>query len=425
MAHLYKRGHQFWISYYLSGKLVQKSLKTKNERIAIAKKKRMEYEISLGDLQVVSKTALPVILGAFCKELKSSRTFKSYKNDFSRLRIFFGPICEMLKPGIAGVKLGRKTSKTGFDKYAGNHVKAELLEDITPEIINRFIATRIQENGWSAKTANLMRQTLHKLFSYAIKYYSFRSRDKQHPNPVACIERRREPAPEIRFLTIDEIDTQLQVLMDSHAIRAMVATYIYAGLRREEALWLTHDDIDLTSRLIRIRAKTISDEFWQPKTRRNRAVPISDALFMVLCQHKRRKDCMWSFPSPTGKRWDPDNFSQDLRKINRAAGLDWSCLDFRHTFGSHLAQKGESLYKIAELMGNSPAICRKHYAALVPEKMTDVVEFSIQNQMKPKDDDTKKMLMDILNKLKGEGEGDHNPPQAHPQLRLVRFNDPA
>ena len=35
MAHLYKRGHQFWISYYLSGKLVQKSLKTKNERVAM------------------------------------------------------------------------------------------------------------------------------------------------------------------------------------------------------------------------------------------------------------------------------------------------------------------------------------------------------------------------------------------------------
>jgi hypothetical protein len=41
MAHLYKRGRQFWLSYYLSGKLVQKSLKTKNERLAQSKKKRL------------------------------------------------------------------------------------------------------------------------------------------------------------------------------------------------------------------------------------------------------------------------------------------------------------------------------------------------------------------------------------------------
>ena len=37
--------------------------------------------------------------------------------------------------------------------------------------------------------------------------------------------------------------------------------------------------------------------------------------------------------------------------------------------------KDEAIHKIAELMGNSPEICRKHYAALTPEKMHDTVEF--------------------------------------------------
>ncbi len=36
---------------------------------------------------------------------------------------------------------------------------------------------------------------------------------------------------------------------------------------------------------------------------------------------------------------------------------------------------GESLFKISELMGNSPEICRRHYAALTPELMRDTVEF--------------------------------------------------
>jgi site-specific recombinase XerD len=83
----------------------------------------------------------------------------------------------------------------------------------------------------------------------------------------------------------------------------------------------------------------------------------------------------WFFPSPRGKRWDPDNFSQALRKINRAAGLPWSCLTFRQTFGSLLAMKGESLYKISALMGNSPEICRRHYAMLMPEALAQSVEF--------------------------------------------------
>ncbi len=35
-----------------------------------------------------------------------------------------------------------------------------------------------------------------------------------------------------------------------------------------------------------------------------------------------------------------DNFSATLRRTNRRFGLEWSSLDFRHTFGSHLAMNG-------------------------------------------------------------------------------------
>jgi hypothetical protein len=39
---------------------------------------------------------------------------------------------------------------------------------------------------------------------------------------------------------------------------------------------------------------------------------------------------------------------------------------------------GESLYKISELMGNSPEICRRHYAALSAESLVDAVEFPVR-----------------------------------------------
>ena len=158
----------------------------------------------------------------------------------------------------------------------------------------------------------------------------------------------------------------------------MVALYIYAGIRREEALWLTVDDIDLTNSqgMIRIRAKNINGEYWQPKTGVNRAIPISKALRAYLKQYQRPKtETPWLFPSPQLTRWNPDNFSRKLRKANTASNLSWGCLDFRHTFGSQLAMKGESLYKISKLLGNSPEICRRHYAAILPEALVDTVEF--------------------------------------------------
>jgi hypothetical protein len=37
--------------------------------------------------------------------------------------------------------------------------------------------------------------------------------------------------------------------------------------------------------------------------------------------------------------------------------------------------KGVSLYMVSELMGNSPEVCRKHYAALVPASLVGAVDF--------------------------------------------------
>jgi integrase len=129
--------------------------------------------------------------------------------------------------------------------------------------------------------------------------------------------------------------------------------------------------------MIRVHAKAIGGGFWQPKTKVNRAVPISTALRTWLDRYAPRpSEGCWYFPSPEAKHWEPDNFSHDMAAANAKAHLPWTCLDFRHTFGSQLAQKGESLFKIATLMGNSPEICRRHYAALIPEALGDSVEFA-------------------------------------------------
>lgn len=416
MASLYKRGGRFWIAYYFDGKLIQRSLRTTNLRVARDRKRKLEYELVTGDLHAASKLPLPVVLEAFCSHLQTIRTPKSYKNDISRLRVFFGPISESLKPGIPGDKNGRRRSGPADDKYAGAHVRPRLLEDVTPEMINRFIAERLKKDGWSAKTANSMRQALHRLFAYAIKHHGFCSRDRRYPNPAAAVERQREPAPQIRFLTLEQIEEQLAALQPHPGLHALVATYIYAGLRREEALWLTHEDVRLDQRVIRVQAKTIDGEFWQPKTKRNRVVPISGALLEVLLAYRPPAEAIWFFPSPTGKRWNPDNFSREVREINTSKGLPWSCLDFRHTFGSHLAQKGESLYKIATLMGNSPDICRRHYAALIPEAMHDVVEFQLDNRRVTGREETRELLEQILLEVKGNG-GNQD---CRPQLRVAR-----
>jgi len=61
MASLYKRGTHFWIAYRLDGRRVQRSLRTNNERIARDQKRKIEYELAVGDLQLASKLPLSTI----------------------------------------------------------------------------------------------------------------------------------------------------------------------------------------------------------------------------------------------------------------------------------------------------------------------------------------------------------------------------
>ncbi len=92
MACLYKRRKKFWISYYCGGKQIQKSLKTSDARVALAKKKRIEYELSLGDLHMSSELRLTTLLEMFCRHLEA--TCASFKNDINRLRLILDLVCE-------------------------------------------------------------------------------------------------------------------------------------------------------------------------------------------------------------------------------------------------------------------------------------------------------------------------------------------
>ena len=375
MAHLYQRGGKkiWYAKYYRNGKQVLKSLKTTNFRIARDKAKILEAGLDLHEYEngVItpannmpgSRIPIAETLEEFCRHLRDIQTKNSYDSEISRLRQMFGPVCPSLEYSIRPRTQERPP------------IRIDYLHELTvPDIQKCFEAQR--RNRVSPATELRNRAILHKLFAWAFRHYGFRSTDNpRYPNPVDAIKRPVLKAPVIRFLEKGNIKRQLKALKDRPQLQAMVAVCIYAGLRREEVVWLTCEDVDLERRLISVRAKAVHGMFWQPKTKKNRAVPVSQDLLKMLRTYESGEDSVWYFQSSNGNRWHPDTFSHHLADINDKASLDWTCLDFRHTFGSQLARRGVSLYKISELMGNSPEICRRHYAAIRTEHLHEDVEF--------------------------------------------------
>lgn len=379
MASLIERNGTYYLQWYVGKKIKRRSLRTTSLQIAKDKARQFESAQLRGtDNPLPTRTPIPTIVTDYVRHIRTIKTPKSAQTDIYYLRDSFGPICEALTVTSRKTTAKKKPAKQGGKAKRRPHViEASHFEAITTSQVSDFIGAQVRSRGLAPKTANRYREILHRLFNWAM-----RERGVRIPggvNPVKNVERYKERAPEIRYLTLAQIDEQLHVLRFKPQLQTMVAFLIYAGVRREELLWLTVDDVNFKAGahgMIQIRAKTIGGESWQPKTKRNRAVPISSTLRNYLDRYVvRGSDRGWYFPSPEGVRWDGDNFSADLRTANSEATLAWTALDYRHTFGSQLAQKGTSLYKIATLMGNSPAICRKHYAAIVPEATIIEVEF--------------------------------------------------
>ncbi len=375
MAGLLKRGKTFYAVVYEGRKQRRICLRTSSRQLAKDKLRQIESAQLRGEeLPLPTRTPLHEVLSAYLQYITVNKTRNGAYKDAYKLRDCFGPACPEL--AALGAKRKRPLRRDATSLAAADVIRADALEVITTPYLSDFIARRVRTRGLSPKTANHYREILSRLFNWAC---SQRGVKLPGGNPAARLERYRQTAPEISFLTLPQIDEQLSALADKPQLQTMVAMFIYAGLRREEAMWLRLEDVDLPKGgggLLRIRAKTVEGAFWQPKTKKNRAVPISKALRAYLDRYTpSNTELDWYFPSPQGMRWDVDDMSTDLRAANAAKSLTWSCLDYRHTFGSQLAMKGESLFKIATIMGNSPQICQLHYAALSPESLVESVEF--------------------------------------------------
>jgi integrase len=376
MAGLYNRNGVFYAKFTAAGRINRVSLKTTDRRIARAKLNEIESALARGkDSPLPTRTPLEQALAAYVEHMQATKIGRSAYRDTRILRQVFGPACPALD--IDGNRKPDQDGPTPSRQNKQPTILARHVEEITPAQVSEFISSSVRARGLSPRSANRFREVLSRLFSWSMKFGNITMPADR--NPAAQVEKYREKAPQIRYLTLRQIHEQLDALAESPQLQTMVAMYIYAGLRREEALWLTLEDVDLsagTHGMIRIQAKTFGGEFWQPKTATNRAVPISSTLRGWLDAYAPRPSIGgWYFPSPQGYRYDVDNFSRDHRKANKAAGLPWTCLDYRHTFGSHLAQKGLSLYQISSFMGNSPEICRRHYAALQAQTPTMSLDF--------------------------------------------------
>ena len=212
--------------------------------------------------------------------------------------------------------------------------------DVTPETMDRFLATR--KTSPSSKDTD--RRAVSRFFSWCIE----RPRRWLLANPCREVRVERGEAAAPTVLSVEDCGRLLNAAEahKSGLLAPYVAVCLFAGLRPFEAARLQWSQVNLADGEIRLEAN-------QTKTRRARVVKICDPLNRWLSAYH-------------GTGFFPANWRKEFDAVRaRAKIADWTADVMRHTAVSHFFRATGSYGRTAEQFGNSETIIKNHYQGRV------------------------------------------------------------
>jgi integrase/recombinase XerD len=150
--------------------------------------------------------------------------------------------------------------------------------------------------------------------------------------------------------------------------RAMLSLIYACGLRRGELLNLKPADVDSKRKLLIIR---------QAKGRKDRVAPLSEKIIGLLREYyKTYRPQQWLFEGQDqGEQYSEQSLQSVLKHAVKKVGikkpvtLHW----LRHSYATHLLEKGVDLRYIQELLGHKSSKTTEIYTHVSEKKLINII----------------------------------------------------
>ena len=244
-----------------------------------------------------------------------------------------------------------KRYKTAINYYA-RQAGITYLHEATSNNARAFFYFGRTQRNWSANTFIVFRKSLFVFFRWCIenKYLIL--------NPIDDIETPKVESRLPSHLTKQEAFRLLEVIynypFESEFVRcrnhAMFSVFIFAGLRRQEALNLKFMDVDLENLTLFVH---------RGKGGKDRVIPICHTLAVSLKRYcdirkKSHKICPQFFASRMLDMGLTDNGLKHLvDMLNKKAKLKFTIHKLRHTFATLMIEGGCNIYSLSQMMGHA------------------------------------------------------------------------
>ena len=157
--------------------------------------------------------------------------------------------------------------------------------------------------------------------------------------------------------------------------RAILELFYSTGLRRGELTRLQVDDVELVSRVVRVR---------QGKGHKDRLVPVGQVAARWVGEYVRRIRPAFVrdgrepalFLNQYGEGLGYGSFADVVKRYTRRALIEKnvSCHSLRHAFATHLLQEGAGVRPIQAMLGHASLESTQIYTHLVPQDVARAIE---------------------------------------------------
>ena len=242
-----------------------------------------------------------------------------------------------------------------FTDFINYYSKKDLLE-ISEEDIKKYLLYLVEKRKVSASYQN---QVIN-----AIKFY-YEKVCGRKKLPYITIDR---PFQDKILPTVLSEEEVMRILNSVTNIKhkAILLTIYSAGLRISEVINLKVADIDSSRKAIIIKGA---------KGKKDRNSILSDKLLLFLREYfKLYKPKMWLFEGQTGEQYSDSSIQAIFRdacykaKIQKKATVH----TLRHSFATHLLERGTDLRYIQELLGHSSSKTTEIYTHITHKGMEQV-----------------------------------------------------
>lgn len=268
-------------------------------------------------------------------------------------------------------KVTHKPSTQKGYKVTYRHLKrwkSNLLKCSLDELDNREIRDYLiwREDNSSVYRARVDYINLSAFFRFA-KEYGFIDE-----SPMRGIKKRSIPQKLPRWYTNEQL-RKIEGLAYPE-LRDIIIFAHQTGMRSGELIKLQWHQIDINNKLCFVNNLTHLS-----KNNKVRSIPLTSSAYNILTLRPKEQPLV--FLNQSGRGWTTNRVAHETRKILNRLGLDhsYNFHTFRHTFASHLVQKGVELKLVKELLGHSDLSTTEIYAHLRPDDLRNAISRLEQN----------------------------------------------